>query len=108
MVHIANSRRGIWHLRQSIVRDRLAKVDGSMSESANKGTEPMTGHVYKTVEIVGSSPTDISDAMRTAVAKAGETLRHLEWVEVSNIRGHVEDGEVAHFQVTMKVGFRLE
>jgi flavin-binding protein dodecin len=68
----------------------------------------MSDNVYKTVEIVGSSATDVSDAMRTAVAKASQTLRHLEWVEVSGIRGQVEDGEIAHFQVTTKVGFRLE
>jgi len=68
----------------------------------------MSDNVYKTVEIVGSSATDVSDAMRTAVAKASQTLRHLEWVEVSGIRGQIEDGEIAHFQVTTKVGFRLE
>jgi flavin-binding protein dodecin len=68
----------------------------------------MSDHVYKTVEVVGSSTTDVSDAMKRAVAKASETLRNLEWVEVVNIRGHVEGGEIAHFQVTLKLGFRLE
>jgi dodecin len=68
----------------------------------------MSDHVYKTVEIVGSSQTDISQAMRTAVGKASETLRNLEWAEVVGIRAHVDDGAIAHFQVTVKVGFRLE
>jgi dodecin len=68
----------------------------------------MSDHVYKTVEVVGSSPTDVSDAMRRAVAKASQSLRNLEWVEVVEIRGHVDGGDIAHFQVTMKVGFRLE
>jgi flavin-binding protein dodecin len=74
----------------------------------NYGYPKMSEHVYKTVEIVGSSATDMTDAMRTAVAKASETLRHIDWVEVCEIRGHVEDGQIAHFQVTMKLGFRLE
>jgi dodecin len=68
----------------------------------------VSDHVYKTVEVVGSSTTDVSDAMQRAVAKASETLRNIEWVEVINIRGHVADGRIAHFQVTTKIGFRLE
>ena len=65
-------------------------------------------HIYKTVEITGSSTVDSSDAIRSAVRRASATLRHVEWFEVTSVRGHVEDGEVAHFQVTIKVGFRLE
>ena len=68
----------------------------------------MSDHVYKTVEITGSSPTGIEAAISGAVAKAGETLRHIDWFEVTSVRGHVEDGRVAHVQVTLKVGFRLE
>ncbi len=65
-------------------------------------------NIYKTVEITGSSTVDSSDAIRSAVRRASATLRHVEWFEVTAVRGHVEDGEVAHFQVTIKVGFRLE
>ena len=65
-------------------------------------------NIYKTVEITGSSADDPSDAIRSAVRRASATLRHVEWFEVTSVRGHVEDGEVAHFQVTIKVGFRLE
>jgi flavin-binding protein dodecin len=68
----------------------------------------MEDHVYKTVEVTGSSSVDVTDAIRRAVAKASETLRHLDWFEVSGVRGHIADGQVAHFQVTLKIGFRLE
>jgi flavin-binding protein dodecin len=68
----------------------------------------MSDHVYKTVEVTGSSPDVISDAVRTAVAKASQTLRNLEWFEVDTIRGMIEDGKVAYFQVTIKLGFRLD
>ena len=65
-------------------------------------------HIYKSVEITGTSTNDLSDAIRSAVTRASASLRHVEWFEVASIRGHVEDGEVAHFQVTLKIGFRLE
>jgi hypothetical protein len=68
----------------------------------------MSDHVYKTVEVTGSSPDVISDAIRVAVAKAAQTLRNLEWFEVVTIRGMIEEGAVAYFQVTLKLGFRLE
>lgn len=68
----------------------------------------MAGHVYKTVEITGSSSNDVNDAIRSAVSKASETLRNVEWFEVISVRGHVQNGAVAHYQVTLKVGFRLE
>ena len=65
-------------------------------------------HVYRKTEIVGSSTTSLSDAIETAVARAAKTLRHIEWFEVSEIRGHVQDGKVAHYQVGLKLGFRLD
>ena len=68
----------------------------------------MTDHVYKSVEITGSSSAGVKEAIDRAIAKASETLRHIDWFEVLNIRGHVEDGKVAHYQVTLKIGFRLE
>ena len=68
----------------------------------------MTDHVYKSVEITGSSTAGVTEAIDRAVAKASETLRHIDWFEVLDIRGHVADGGVAHYQVTLKIGFRLE
>jgi flavin-binding protein dodecin len=68
----------------------------------------MSDHVYKTVEVTGSSTESSDDAIRKAVAKAGQTLRRLEWFEVLEERGHLQDGAVAHWQVTVKIGFRLE
>jgi flavin-binding protein dodecin len=68
----------------------------------------MPDNVYKTIEVTGSSTESIQDAVRRAVAKASETVRNLEWFEVGELRGHIADGAVAHFQVTVKLGFRLE
>jgi flavin-binding protein dodecin len=68
----------------------------------------MSDHVYKSVEITGSSSDGVTEAIDRAVAKASETLRNLDWFEVVNVRGHIADGRVAHYQVTLKIGFRLE
>ena len=68
----------------------------------------MTNHVYKLVELVGSSTTGIDDAVRNAIETAALTIRNIDWFEVVETRGHVQDGKVAHFQVTLKVGFRIE
>jgi dodecin len=68
----------------------------------------MADHVYKLVEVVGSSATGTDDAIRRAIETAASTLRHVDWFEVTETRGHVVDGKVAHFQVTVKVGFRIE
>ena len=68
----------------------------------------MTEHVYKVEEIVGSSENGIEDAIESAISRAGKTIRNLAWFEVSEIRGHIEDGEVAHYQVKLKVGFTLD
>lgn len=68
----------------------------------------MSNHVYKSIEITGSSTIGIEDAVNGAVAKASESLRNIQWFEVIETRGHVEDGKIAHWQVTVKVGFTLE
>jgi hypothetical protein len=68
----------------------------------------MSNHVYRLSEIVGSSPTGVDDAIRTAIHKASATVRNIEWFEAQEIRGQVVDGEVAHFQVRLKIGFRVE
>ena len=68
----------------------------------------MTDHVYRLTEVVGSSQTSVADAIRTAVRKAAETVRNVEWFEAEEIRGQVVDGDVAHYQVRLKIGFRVE
>ena len=68
----------------------------------------MDSHVYKFVELVGSSTVSTDDAIRNAVETASKTIRHLDWFQVIETRGHVVDGKIAHFQVTLKVAFRLE
>lgn len=68
----------------------------------------MSSHVYKLLELVGSSATSTDDAIRNAIATAAKTVRNIDWFEVIETRGHVVNGAVAHFQVTLKVGFRLE
>lgn len=68
----------------------------------------MSDNVYAVTELVGSSATSIDDAIRNAVSTAGKSLRNLEWFEVTQTRGHIADGKVAHFQVVLKVGFRYE
>jgi len=70
----------------------------------------MADHVYSVSEIVGSSPGTIDDAIRNALQRAAKTLRHLDWFEVTQIRGQLneEDGSIAYYQVMLKVGFRLE
>jgi flavin-binding protein dodecin len=68
----------------------------------------MPDHVYKTVEITGSSSTGIEEAIKNAVAKAVSTLRHLDWFEVAGIRGSFDESGIEYYQVTLKIGFRLE
>ena len=68
----------------------------------------MSDHVYKTIELVGSSATSSDDAVRTALAKAAVTIRNMRWFQVIDTRGHIEDGAIAHWQVTLKIGFTLE
>lgn len=67
----------------------------------------MSDHIYKIVELVGSSPTSIEDAIQGAIARASSTLENIRWFEVLETRGHVVDGKVDHYQVTIKVGFTL-
>ncbi len=68
----------------------------------------MSNHVYKTIELVGSSAVGPDDAIRNAVARASATVRNLRWFQVTETRGHIEAGQVAHWQVTIKVGFTLD
>lgn len=68
----------------------------------------MSDHVYKIIELAGSSTTSSDDAIRNAIECAARSMRHLDWYEVIESRGHIADGKIAHFQVKLKVGFRLE
>ena len=68
----------------------------------------MSGHIYKLIEVVGSSERSIEDAIRGAIAKSAETVRNIDWFEVVQTRGHIQDGAVTHFQVTLKIGFTLD
>jgi len=68
----------------------------------------VSDHVYRLSEIVGSSPTGVDDAIRNAIAKASQTVRNIEWFETTEVRGQVADGAVAYYQVTLKIGFRVE
>lgn len=67
----------------------------------------MTNHTYKLVEIVGSSPDGCDQTIQSAIAKAGETIKNIDWFEVVETRGHIQNGKIAHYQVTLKVGFRV-
>ncbi len=68
----------------------------------------MSDHVYKVIELVGSSKTGIEDAIEQALARAQTSIHHMDWFEVKETRGHIVDGRVGHYQVVLKVGFRLE
>ena len=68
----------------------------------------MSEHVYKKIELTGSSKTSIEDAIENAINKAAKTVQNMRWFEVTETRGHIEDGKVGHYQVTLKVGFTLE
>ena len=68
----------------------------------------MSANTYKLIELVGSSSASTDDAIRNAIAKASATIKHMDWFQVTETRGHIVEGKVAHYQVTLKVGFRIE
>ena len=68
----------------------------------------MSDHIYRVIEIVGSSPDGVDAAIRNGISRAAETIRGLDWFEVQSVRGHLENGAIGHVQVTLKVGFRME
>ncbi|WP_328875384.1 dodecin family protein [Streptomyces sp. NBC_00287] len=68
----------------------------------------MSNHTYRVTDIVGTSPEGVDQAIRNGIERASQTLRNLDWFEVVEVRGQLEEGQIAHWQVTMKVGFRLE
>ncbi|MCZ0985449.1 dodecin [Streptomyces diastatochromogenes] len=68
----------------------------------------MTNHTYRVSEIVGTSPDGVDKAIRNGITRAAQTVRNLDWFEVTQVRGQIEDGQIAHWQVGLKVGFRIE
>jgi dodecin len=80
----------------------------NMTIPEKRRTALMTDHVYRLIEVVGSSPNSVEDAIQSAIAKASATIRHLRWFQVVETRGQIENGKVAYYQVTLKVGFSLE
>ena len=68
----------------------------------------MTNHVYKIIELTGSSEKGIEDAVQNAVSKAGTTVRNMRWFQVTETRGHIDNGQIQHWQVTIKIGFTME
>jgi len=68
----------------------------------------MSNHIYKSIELTGSSPDGMQQAIENAIGHAAQSVRNLRWFEVTGMRGHIEDGEIAHWQVTLKAGFALD
>jgi flavin-binding protein dodecin len=73
-----------------------------------RNNAPMSDHIYKKIELVGSSPNGIEDAVKNALARAKKSVRNMRWFEIAETRGYLEEGNIAHWQVTLKVGFTLE
>jgi flavin-binding protein dodecin len=91
------------------VRTAVTTIKDGVKPGGDKNRRvPMPDHVYKTIELVGSSSKGMEDAVQKAIAKAATTVRNLRWFEVTDTRGHIEKGRVAHWQVTLKLGFTLE
>lgn len=79
------------------------------SANTHNGKEPhMTDHVYKHIDVTGTSKTSSDDAIRTAIERASKSVRDMRWFEVTETRGHIEDQKVAHWQVTVRIGFTIE
>jgi dodecin len=89
-------------------RLRILKAGAASSTRQIRRRIVMGDRVYKKIELVGTSTSSIDDAIRNAISTASATIKHMDWFEVSEMRGHITDGEVAHFQVVLKIGFRLE
>jgi dodecin len=96
-------------LRRLTTRDDWLIVSIGRNPAARPAREvSMSDHVYKKVELIGSSKTSVDDAIKNAISRASKTMRNLDWFEVDQIRGHIENGDVSHYQVVMKVGFRID
>jgi dodecin len=94
--------------REKVRAQAFCKESSRFSSRFVTGEQTMSDHVYRIIQVAGSSGKSIEDAIQNAVGRASRTLRQLGWFEVVETRGHVEDGKVAHYQVTLKVGFTLD
>jgi dodecin len=97
---------GAWRTPCCTDRERISSMHRPFSHHYKENS--MSEHVYKQIELTGSSPQSSDDAVRVALTKASKTLRNIHWFEVTETRGHVEDGKIAHWQVTIKVGLRID
>jgi flavin-binding protein dodecin len=93
--------------------DAMTGRDGAIdfaikTEQAKRATDNTEGHIYRVIELVGTSEKSIEEAVNAAVERAHKTIRNLRWFEIARTSGHIEDGKVSHFQVTLKVGFTME
>jgi dodecin len=105
----SSGRRSRFRVIQALSNCRSLRVHAmSNRDRTIRGAADMPDHIYKIVELVGSSEESVTKAIDRAISKAALTLRHLGWFEVLQVRGHIEDGKVAQYQVTIKAGFRLE
>src|SRR4051794_23242003 len=82
--------------------------DGAIDHVAKLELNPSEGHTYRVIELVGTSENSVEEAINCAIERAHQTIRHLRWFEVARTSGHIKDGKVSHFQVTLKVGFTME
>jgi len=94
------------NLQRTFITDNIRNP----GDSSRAGTqeEPMADHVYKHIELTGTSPKGIEEAVQNALARAGKTVRNMRWFTVTETRGYIENNAVAHWQVTLKIGFTLD
>jgi hypothetical protein len=95
-------------VRERIIHTAPMMRSGPDVPSSAAKEAAMAHHVYKHLVLTGSSPASLQDAIETAIARASQTVRHMDWFEVIETRGAIQDGKIAHWQVTLNVGFRLE
>ena len=96
----------VYNVASALCGRHCNQAEGTVT--LGKRRQRVSNHVYKTIELVGSSPAGTDQAVRNAIDRAAKTLRNLRWFEVVETRGHIEDGAVDHWQVTVKVGFTLD
>ena len=94
-------------MKVAFLQRRHARPDHPLT-TRNAKEIAVAGHIYRIAEIVGTSSDGVDDAIRNAVGRANQTLRNIDWFEMTEVRGHLADGQVADWQVTVKIGFRLE
>ena len=94
--------------REQVERNAFVFCESGWRLPFADGDYAMSDHVYKKIELVGSSPNSIEEAVENALARAQKTVRNMRWFEVIETRGHIEDGKINHWQVAVKVGFTLD